>query len=35
MSFLYGVISGMIKFFEPDSYDEFLWLDTIFGIFTK
>lgn len=33
MEFLYGIISGIIKFFEPNSRDEFFWLDGIFGLF--
>lgn len=33
MSSIYNLISGIIKFFEPNSWDEFFWLDSIFGFF--
>lgn len=33
MDFLYSAISSIIKFFEPNSWDEFFWLDSIFGLF--
>lgn len=31
--FIYDLISGIIKNFEPNSWDEFFWLDAIFGLF--
>lgn len=33
MKAIYDLISDLIKFFEPNSQDEFFWLDAIFGLF--
>ena len=33
MKAIYDLISGLIKYFEPNSWDEFFWLDGIFGLF--
>lgn len=33
MNSIYNLIAGIIKAFEPDSKDEFAWLDAIFGLF--
>lgn len=33
MSCLYNLVSGIIKWFEPNSWDEFFWLDGIFRHF--
>ena len=30
---LYDLIATIIKAYEPDTADEFFWLDAIFGLF--
>ena len=29
---IYNLVASIIKTFEPDSKDEFVWLDAIFGM---